>query len=190
MTCANCSAELAPTDFACQRCGHPVGRPTPRAPQAADGNPPTAVAAPVAAPPVDVAGAGCDHGASTPGLPICDLCGAAIPSTAPPRSAVVSGGVILELPWGEHRLGPGEAVDIGRDVGPWQRILQPFDTISRRHATLRVSATGLLLLRDHGSTNGSFVNGTRCLATGEQEVPDGAVLKFSSRLELRTRRAP
>jgi pSer/pThr/pTyr-binding forkhead associated (FHA) protein len=116
---------------------------------------------------------------------MCDVCGASIPT--PDGAAPTAAAAVLVLPWGEHRLHPGDEVDIGRDVGPWQREFEAFDTVSRRHVTLRVSQAGRLLLRDHGSTNGTWINGTRCPPTGEQEVPDGAELRLSTRFAMRVR---
>jgi pSer/pThr/pTyr-binding forkhead associated (FHA) protein len=51
------------------------------------------------------------------------------------------------------------------------------ETISRRHAEIRLSATGRLELLDPGSANGSFVNGER-VETALLE--DGDEIRFGS----------
>src|SRR5438093_1073026 len=59
----------------------------------------------------------------------------------------------------DRRVEPGQAIVIGRD----QDCDVPLDDtrVSRRHARLRVDATGTATLEDLGSTNGTFVNGRR-----------------------------
>lgn len=49
-----------------------------------------------------------------------------------------------------------EVVTIGRDDGMKLRI--PVSSVSRRHCELRVTSTGVLI-KDLGSSNGTFVNG-------------------------------
>lgn len=46
-------------------------------------------------------------------------------------------------------------------------------TVSSRHATLHAGTPGRLLLEDHGSTNGSFVNETHLAPNQQCEVRDG-----------------
>jgi pSer/pThr/pTyr-binding forkhead associated (FHA) protein len=49
------------------------------------------------------------------------------------------------------------------------------DTVSSSHATLARRGSGWVLT-DHGSTNGTYVNGDRI--AGERELPGGAELRF------------
>lgn len=145
---------------------------------------------------VEQTGAGgtpCDHSGAEPGGVICSDCGEPLPksSAGAPRATspvgIAPARVVLELPWGEHALAPGQSVDIGGEVAPFERMLEPYRTVSRRHATLRLTPDGRLFVRDHRSTNGTFVDGRRCEPTGETEVGDGAELWLSSRLRFRVR---
>lgn len=78
----------------------------------------------------------------------------------------------LESPHGTHQL--GEHATVGRAEGC---DLVLADTgVSRRHAELITTETGTLL-RDLGSTNGSYVNGARVT---EQALYDGDRLTFGT----------
>lgn len=140
--------------------------------------------------PTTPTGVSCQHLDSRPGSVTCVTCGEPIGlrQVNPPPCPSSRGHVVLSLPWGEHTLEPGDVLDIGRDVGPFERPLEPYPTVGRRHATLRLTDTGTLLLRDNASTNGTFVDGVRCSPTGEIEVRDGAEVRFSSALLMRVRR--
>lgn len=60
--------------------------------------------------------------------------------------------------------------------------------ISRRHAQIQMGGPGILLVRDLGSTNGTFVN--RQLISGPTHVGDGDVVHFGTcEFRLRMRRA-
>ncbi len=75
-----------------------------------------------------------------------------------------AGGASFDLPVGEHRVGSSSASDI-RLAG---------EGISRQHALLRVTPTGLAV-EDRGSKNGTFVAGRR---VERAEVPPGSTLAF------------
>ncbi len=53
---------------------------------------------------------------------------------------------------------------IGRTISTEIDISIPLETVSRRHAMISVAATGAIVT-DLGSRNGTWVNGTRVLAT-------------------------
>ncbi len=53
-------------------------------------------------------------------------------------------------------------------------------TVSRRHATVRMDARGLVTLTDVGSTNGTFVNGRRLEAGHPTAVEEGDRIQFGS----------
>lgn len=209
LTCDRCQAPLSPGQPRCA-CGHPVPRgrrrhrqptqqprPEDRLPPAGDGSaPPSGTehqdavtgsrdpgeqASPTSGRPPD---APCTHQHLPPGLQLCD-CGAFLGNAQPEKRP--AGVVVLELPWGEHRLGVGELVEIGREVGPFQHQLSDHLKVSRRHASLRLTAGGVLLLQDHASMNHTFLNGTKCPPTGETEVGDGSEIGCSSMLRFLVR---
>jgi hypothetical protein len=67
-------------------------------------------------------------------------------------------------------LGPDAEVTIGRrDCS----LVLPHTEVSRHHATIRSSA-GKILVEDHGSSNGTYVNGKRITS---QDVRVGDVIK-------------
>jgi diguanylate cyclase (GGDEF)-like protein len=83
-------------------------------------------------------------------------------------------GRMFKLGQGESSLGRGDAVDFRLEA----------EDISRRHATVHFSELGEVTLTDLGSTNGTFVNGTRVetavLKDGDKiQVGSDTVLKFT-----------
>lgn len=91
---------------------------------------------------------------------------------------------VVELVVGEERfvLAIGKHI-LGRTEGD---IVVSNPYLSRRHLELRVSADQLFAI-DLGSTNGTFLDGTRLDANEEVEVPLGAELK-AGELELKLKR--
>ena len=84
-----------------------------------------------------------------------------------------------------YRVGE-KPVTIGR-VPPYDIVLADTE-ISRRHCTLEVVG-GELVVTDHGSTNGSFIDGKR-LAAGATKLPGGALLRVGRQVlrhEFRSR---
>jgi pSer/pThr/pTyr-binding forkhead associated (FHA) protein len=63
--------------------------------------------------------------------------------------------------------------NIGRN--PHNDVTLDDDTVSGSHATLARRTSGWVLL-DHGSTNGTYVDGQRI--TGERQLAGGAELRF------------
>lgn len=89
-------------------------------------------------------------------------------------------GLRVKMAWQAERLPslmlPAPAVlslRIGRDARNGLRLME--ETVSRVHAELRC-AGGVWLLRDLGSTNGTFINGRRL--TGEAPVRPGDQIAF------------
>jgi pSer/pThr/pTyr-binding forkhead associated (FHA) protein len=74
-------------------------------------------------------------------------------------------GRVHELPYGDHTVGRGAAVEIA---------LEHHD-VSRRHARLQVGPEGVLV-HDLGSKNGVYANGTRVDAP--VMLTHGAILAF------------
>ena len=89
----------------------------------------------------------------------------------------------LVFPWG--RVPVAGQLGIGREAG-FSTIsgqLDAFPTVSRRHAVVG-SAQGQWVVRDIGSTNGTYVNGTR-LAEGEtRPIYNGDQVGFSRGLQV------
>jgi DNA-binding winged helix-turn-helix (wHTH) protein len=89
---------------------------------------------------------------------------------APPRSGKVTGWI----EWGSHRFPLCDGVHvIGRL--PDAAVLVDSSTVSRRHATLTVSAEAAVL-EDFGSHNGTFVGNTRI--TTPTPLRDGDVIRI------------
>ena len=133
----------------------------------------------------DAAGAACDHRGNEPGAIICESCG--VPFTAgpqPPHAAARR--YRLQAPWGDLRIEDAET-DIGREVGPFAAQLAAHPTVSRRHATLRITVSGRLHVIDHGSSNGTFKNESRIEANIPVELRDRDTVSFSTRLTLGVR---
>lgn len=89
------------------------------------------------------------------------------PAPAEPRPANRHSAYLVVLRGGI----PGTMLRIGHDettLGRSAETTFPLDdmTVSRRHATVRVDDNGRVTLTDDGSTNGTFLNGSR--------IPTGA----------------
>lgn len=192
LRCSGCHRPLADSDVVCPACrfpaekapaaGSPLPSTTANTDADADGRDP--VASDVTERIV------CEHEQARPGSVVCPSCGAALGAQAGGApvgdgSAAATRGVRVRTAWGDEvRLAPGESLEIGRDVGPFSQQLSTITTVSRRHATLSVSISGVVMVVDHGSTNGTFVNGRPCSSTGPTEVPVGASVSFSSAFAL------
>ena len=209
VTCsgAGCGTELGPADLLCPVCG----RPRPRASRPSSGGGPPATAPPsdqpTAHPPLsdarepsdssysrdgeddsgdeDADLGACDHRDNQPGAIICESCG--IPITARPQTAhATARRYRLVAPWGDLRLDDAET-DIGREVGPFAAQLAAHPTVSRRHATLRITVSGRLHVIDQGSSNGTFKNDSRIEPNIPVELRDRDTVSFSTRLTLGVR---
>jgi pSer/pThr/pTyr-binding forkhead associated (FHA) protein len=88
------------------------------------------------------------------------------PVTGVPK-LVATDGSTFDLPEGE--------TTVGREFG--NGLVVPSDTVSRRHATLQKSGL-MVTVVDHGSTNGTWVNGMKVGAT--VTLNPGDQLRFGS----------
>ncbi len=131
----------------------------------------------------------CDHKKSIEGSILCTVCGDIIEPTLLKSSVTDSKeySVLLDFPWGSYTLKQGDVLDIGREVGPFKDNLQEFVTLSRRHASLRLNASGKLLIRNYSSTNGTYINGKSVTGTGEVEVSINSEVSFSRALKMQVR---
>jgi two-component system, cell cycle response regulator len=91
---------------------------------------------------------------------------------------VIRGGI----PGTMLRIGPDET-HLGRS-GENTFALDDM-TVSRRHATVRMDARGHVTLTDLGSTNGTFLNGTRLDANRTTTIEDGDRIQFGSGVVLK-----
>jgi hypothetical protein len=179
LTCTACGETLLAEQLAC-KCGAP--RPRQRQRPRPDGSrPPADDAPPTPGPASDRAPAqpvgsgdenGCDHREARPGALTCPTCGSVVRT---------GGGFVLHLPWGPHRLEPGQELAFGRETGPFQSQIRAYPTVGRRHALLRCTPRGALLLIDEGSTNLSFHNGEPVPPHTPIEVHSGDHLCLSTR---------
>ena len=93
---------------------------------------------------------------------------------------------VIVAPWGTCSI-DGRGMEIGREVGPLADELSSYMTVSRRHASLRVSSSGRLLVRDHNSSNGTFRNGRRINPNLPVELRDGDTVSLSTRVRFTVR---
>lgn len=122
----------------------------------------------------------CDHGHAPPGAITCPACGA--PTHAAGTGAYRQRGRYrIGAPWGEFLLQETET-DIGREVGPLTQYLQAHLTVSRRHASLRVTSSGRLFVIDNNSSNGTFKNMKRIPPNFPTELREGDTVSFSQSL--------
>ena len=89
------------------------------------------------------------------------------PSLTDTPRIIASDGSSFELPDGE--------TTVGREFG--NGLVVPSDTVSRRHASIQKSG-GSVTVMDHGSTNGTWVNGMK--VGGTVTLNSGDQLRFGS----------
>ena len=192
VTCtgAGCGAELGPADMMCSSCGTPrprARRDRQRSLTPEGGHRP--VPGPRAQPNAASDGAGtesdCDHRDNEPGAIICARCAVPLNDASEP-SAAVARRYRIEAPWGDFLLDDPET-DVGRNVGPFTNQLRGHPTVSRRHATLRITTSGRLHVIDQGSANGTLKNGRRIDPNVAVELRDGDTVSFSTMLTFGVR---
>ena len=90
----------------------------------------------------------------------------------------------LVFPWG--RVPVAGQLGVGREAGfsPISGQLDSFPTVSRRHAMVGV-AQGQWMVQDLGSTNGTYVNGTRLAKDETRAIQNGDQVSFSQGLQVR-----
>lgn len=85
---------------------------------------------------------------------------------------------VLLLPWGTRILADGERLELGRGVGPYADRLDGVPTVSFDHASITRRGNELVLL-DHDSTNGTFVDGVKLEPRVERSLRAGEVVRLS-----------
>lgn len=141
---------------------------------------------------------------ATPGqMSVCFSCGqplprdlgaaAGAPAAAPPQEYPLTGGMPSPLeppanPYGnptsasivgaagQFAIRAGIEVKVGRDPAQCPIALSE-PRVSGVHATLKFE-NAKVMVRDEGSNNGTFVNGTRIAAHTFETAPSGAQLRF------------
>jgi hypothetical protein len=154
----------------CFSCGQPL--PHGLAPVGAGGPEPE----PAAAPPAPIAPLAQLANDAPPAFP---LTGAMASPLEPPPNPYGSGqdrGATIIGASGQFAIRAGIEVRVGRDPAQCPITLNE-PRVSGVHATLKFE-NGALLVRDEGSNNGTYVNGTRIAAHAFTPVPNGAQLRF------------
>ncbi|HEX4600593.1 MAG TPA: trypsin-like peptidase domain-containing protein, partial [Gemmatimonadales bacterium] len=83
------------------------------------------------------------------------------PERPPVADARAYGVTLLEAATGRHYEAHGVRIRLGRGRECEVRLPDDCDSVSRVHAELTVGPSGALVVSDAGSTNGTYVNGTR-----------------------------
>lgn len=98
-----------------------------------------------------------------------------IPAAAP-VTPIVSTGIptMVSVDGSRFELPEGETV-VGREFGTGLMI--PNDTVSRKHASIHKNGSNAEV-QDHGSTNGTWVNGVK--VAGSQPLKNGDSVRFGS----------
>ena len=153
LTCPGCAATVSHDDLICFTCGTNLPR---RGPVQEESTPPTVMQEylrPGAAP-------------------------------GPPKATGPISPVVLRLsfPAGNVDVPAGTSLVLGRDPGESlvAAAFANYENVSRRHATITVSDTGLATIRDEYSTNGTFVNEDRVLPGTDVRIGDGDRVRLAA----------
>jgi len=176
LTCPDCGVKVQPEDLICFRCGANL----PHTPYADDDIPSPTVSQQYLRP-----GDGravcpnCGMMVQDPADVVCTNCRQPLPGGRRRISPVV---LRIAFPTGNVDVPAGTSVILGRD--PAQSLVaaafSQYDNVSRRHATVVVDDSGRALIRDEGSTNGTFVNGDRVLPGAEVRLVDGDRIRLAA----------
>ncbi|WP_277440435.1 FHA domain-containing protein [Streptomyces sp. SPB162] len=111
------------------------------------------------------------------------------PSPVPGVTRRDAPGRVLRLvfPDGAAVVEPGGRIRLGRDPRqcPSVRFLVGRDNLSRLHASVGVDPDGSAWITDEGSTNGTFVRGTRIPAGERVELRPGDALRLAADVTAR-----
>lgn len=95
-----------------------------------------------------------------------------MPSAAP--AAITGIPKLIATDGSAFEIPDGETI-VGREFG--NGLVVPNDTVSRKHASIHKNGSSVEV-QDHGSTNGTWVNGTK--VAGTQSVRPGDSIRFGS----------
>ncbi len=177
VTCAVCRGESPPGDY-CGLCRSKLVAAAPEAPEVGTEAGEVAAAPVPAGAPRRCATPGCGQSLAA-GDVICRYCGEPVSGVAPDAAST------LAFPWGSHALREGETVELGRAQQPFAKSLADYPNVGRTHA--RVARPGALIVTDLGSTNGTFVDGSRLPPNSPTELRVGQVLRLAASLEIEIR---
>jgi len=108
--------------------------------------------------------------------------------TPSPATAVDRAAAVLFFPWGTVELAAGRTLAVGRESSPFAAELTSYDNVSRRHAEISATGTGLTVT-DLQSVNGTFVNDQRITPGEPVPVRPGDRVRFAARLVVRVERS-
>jgi len=175
LTCPDCGVKVQPEDLICFRCGANL----PHTPYADDDIPSPTVSQQYVQPPQGRPSCpNCGTPVQDPADVVCMRCRQPLPGRRPISPVVLR----IGFPTGNVDVPAGTQVVLGRD--PAQSLVAAafaqYDNISRRHATVMVDDGGRAVIRDEGSTNGTFVNGDRVLPGAEVRLVDGDRIRLAA----------
>jgi pSer/pThr/pTyr-binding forkhead associated (FHA) protein len=155
LTCPGCGAAVSQDDLICFTCGTNLPR---HGPVEEESSPPTVMQEYLR-----------PDRAAAPGQ---------APATGPISPVVLR----LSFPAGNVDVPAGTSLVLGRD--PSESLVAAafagYENVSRRHATITVSDTGLATIRDEYSTNGTFVNDDRVLPGTDVRITDGDRVRLAA----------
>ncbi|MGW1745976.1 FHA domain-containing protein [Streptomyces sp. NPDC002092] len=104
------------------------------------------------------------------------------------RREDTSAGMELGFPTGVLSIPAGTVQVLGREGdGDAARLLEPYDNLSRRHATVRVDAGGRAWIRDEDSTNGTYHQERRIAPGAWVALRSGDRLRLASDIPVAVR---
>lgn len=204
LTCSSCGLVAEDGDLICRGCLGNLSRPVSVPPATSRTAPAAESAAEAPAtsvrPMTDVSRSSCPHcGADIP-VPtnrVCVVCQRLLPEAgptpAPKRHSGVGkahatrrdalGAVLrIRLDKEEFAVTSGNTLLLGRDASAYRTgsLLERYDNVSRRHATLGVEADGTAWVRDEHSTNGTFINAAPLRPGVRAPLRDGDTLRLAA----------
>jgi hypothetical protein len=177
LTCPNCGIGVQPEDLICFRCGANL----PHAPYPDDDIPSPTVSQQYIRQQGEnrLACPNCGTPVQDPADVVCMQCRQPLPGARRRPSMVV---LRIAFPTGNVDVPAGTSVILGRD--PAQSLVAAafgeYDNVSRKHATVVVDDGGRAVIRDEGSTNGTFVNGERVMPYTEVRLVDGDQIRLAA----------
>ncbi|MFJ8755102.1 FHA domain-containing protein [Streptomyces sp. NPDC102441] len=193
LTCSSCGLAAEDDDLVCRGCSgnlsravgtrYPLPGPPPHLPEAGEEAPEVCphCGAPVPVPGNQVCVA-CQRLLAEVRPPGTERSGERAPDPGSTRRDVPS--ALLRIRFGavERTVTPGSTLLLGRDPAAHttRGLLNPYDNVSRQHATVGLEPDGTAWVRDEHSTNGTFVNSSPAAAGARTPLRDGDVLRLAA----------